>query len=482
MGEAVGGVLEPGEDFLRLQVEARQRLDDRTQLAHGDGRLEALARDAADDERGTGAGQGDGVEPAAAVPAGQQDVRGVDGRLLPFGLREQPPLDRRRDHVLALVPAGVVDAEGRPGGRRDRQGDVVLVEGLGRPAAVEADHSEDPAPQGEGHDDQGVRAGLRDGARPVRVGAEPRGVGAEPDEPGPQVRGGERVRRTDGKVAGRSVRPPPGAAPALPRVPDGVAPAAGGAAQGGSGPHRSHRWLGAAQDVVHHLHDGEVGEARRQGVGEGTAGGGDVERPADRVPHSSQRGFPGPGPFPLGDVEERDHQAEGGGVGAAGAAQAVEGGQELPVAGDPAQPAPHEVLAHRALTGQYPLHELLGSDRVVEPDSLGEASSHVLPGLRAFDERVGVYQAELRVEHDETDGGLGEQRREKRLVEAVSRRRGRLGSGRGLAVRHGSTHPPVPARRLPVPARPGPASPAAPDPATGGRQGCDGKGAGGSWA
>lgn len=61
LGESGGGGPEPGEDLLRLQVEACQRLDDRTELAHRDGRLEALARDAADHQGRPRAGQGESV-------------------------------------------------------------------------------------------------------------------------------------------------------------------------------------------------------------------------------------------------------------------------------------------------------------------------------------------------------------------------------------------------------------------------------------
>lgn len=89
---------------------------------------------------------------------------GLHGGLVALGLREEAALDGGGDDVLALVAAGVVDGEGRAGGRRAGEGDVLLVEGLGRPAAVEAEQPEDGSPQGEGHDDERVRAGLREGA------------------------------------------------------------------------------------------------------------------------------------------------------------------------------------------------------------------------------------------------------------------------------------------------------------------------------
>ncbi len=104
--------------------------------------------------------------------------------------------------MFALEAAGVVDGEGGTGGRRHGEGDVVLVEGFGLPAPVEADEPEDRAAQGEGHDDQGVRAALRDGVRRVRVGVQPGCVGGQRDEAGAQVGGGEREGGTEGEAAG----------------------------------------------------------------------------------------------------------------------------------------------------------------------------------------------------------------------------------------------------------------------------------------
>lgn len=404
----------------------------------------APPRDPADDQCRTGPGERDRVEPAAAVPAGQQYVGGLHGGLVAFGLREEAALDGGGDDVLALVPAGVVDGERRAGGRRTGQGDVLLVERLGGPAAVEADQPEDGAPQGEGHDDERVRAGLREAVGSCRVGVEPRGVGGERDEPGPQVGDGKCVRRTGREAAGPADR----AGPARLVAPDGaahdgaaphgVAAAARRAAQRGVGRQRAHRRVGPAQDLVHHLDDGEAGEARHQGVDEGAAGGGHVQRPADRVTHGGQRGLPGPGPLPLGDVDDRAQQPEGGVAGAAGAVQAVGGDQEDPVTGDAAEASAYEMVAYGALTCEDTFEELFGPLRVVEPEGVGEAEPDVLLGPDALDEGVGPDEPELRVEHEEAHGGLGEEGLEQGTVQAA--RRG-PGPGRGLGVRHGSTCP-----------------------------------------
>ena len=72
LAEPLRQVVEVAQELGGRQVQGGHGLYGRTQLAHHRGRVEAVAHDVADDERGARAGQFDGVEPVAADPAEQR--------------------------------------------------------------------------------------------------------------------------------------------------------------------------------------------------------------------------------------------------------------------------------------------------------------------------------------------------------------------------------------------------------------------------
>lgn len=271
LGQAPGRVAQPGQDLVGFQVEAYQRMDDRTQLSHGDGRLETVPRDIADNHGGAGAGQADCVEPAAAVAPGKEDMRGVDGDMAALVLRQQPALHRRRDHMVALEPARVVDAQCDMGGRGQREGDVVVVVRLRPPVAVQAHQSEDCATLFQRDHDQRMGPDRLDQPGALGVRGQPRSVRVELDATGPQVGHRQCERGTGGQpacVADETVQ-----------VTGAVATSQSCPPQRYFGPQRAHWRIRAAQHVVHHLDHGEVGEPRYDRVDECLAGGGHIEGP-----------------------------------------------------------------------------------------------------------------------------------------------------------------------------------------------------------
>ncbi|GAA3117815.1 hypothetical protein GCM10020254_75870 [Streptomyces goshikiensis] len=103
------------------------------QPAHGGGGVQPVSDDVPHEQRDTGAGERDDVEPVAAHPGfgGQVAVRDLHGALLGHAVRQQAPLKGQCQGVLAGVPAGVVDAEGGAGGELPGQPAVVVPEGRG---------------------------------------------------------------------------------------------------------------------------------------------------------------------------------------------------------------------------------------------------------------------------------------------------------------------------------------------------------------
>ncbi len=104
VAEPLRQVVEVAQELGRGQIEGGHRLHGGAQLPHHRGRVEAVAHHVADDERGPGAGQFDGVEPVAADPAEQRagQIAGGDvtARHVRFDVRQHAVLERLGDGLL----------------------------------------------------------------------------------------------------------------------------------------------------------------------------------------------------------------------------------------------------------------------------------------------------------------------------------------------------------------------------------------------
>lgn len=99
------------------------------------------------------------------------------------------------------------------GGGRQRQREIVLLEGLRVPAPVEAHQAEDRSVQFQRHHDHGVGPGRLDQPRALGGRAEPGRTGTDPYQAGPEVRHGQRVGRTGGQPHASRPRGRPGGRP-----------------------------------------------------------------------------------------------------------------------------------------------------------------------------------------------------------------------------------------------------------------------------
>ena len=153
-------VVEVGEQLVGRQVEVGEVVHRGAQPAHGGRGVQAVADDVADDQGDPGAGQRDDVEPVAAHPGLRGQVAGgdLDGGLLGQAAGQQAALEGHGRGVLAGVAAGVVDADRGPGGELLGEGQVVVVEGLGRLRPPEVGHAQDDAAGLQRHRDQRVDA------------------------------------------------------------------------------------------------------------------------------------------------------------------------------------------------------------------------------------------------------------------------------------------------------------------------------------
>lgn len=148
------GVVQAREKFVGLEVETGERADHGAQLPHGRGGVDPLARDLPDDQRGTGAGQGDGVVPRARAVGGRGDVRGFQSGVRSGATGKQLALHRRGDGVLPGVAARVVDAQRCVVGQLQREVEIAVVVRLGLPGAVEADQAQHGAAQRQRGDEE----------------------------------------------------------------------------------------------------------------------------------------------------------------------------------------------------------------------------------------------------------------------------------------------------------------------------------------
>lgn len=125
------------------------------QLPHGGCGMQSVPDDVAHDQRHPGARQGDDVEPVAAdCLRGEVTGSDLDGVL--FGQRagQQSPLQRHGQAVLAGVAACVVEGHGGSGGQFGREGQIVLIEGLGLLGAPEVDDAQQHAAGGQRRRDE----------------------------------------------------------------------------------------------------------------------------------------------------------------------------------------------------------------------------------------------------------------------------------------------------------------------------------------
>lgn len=187
-GQAGGSVAEPRHQFVRLQVQGGQGLDDHPQLPHRGGGGHTAPGDVAEDQCCPRPRQFDHIEPSAtAASSGKVQVGDVHRGRRRRSLRQQPALHGRCDGSLAGVAAGVLDTQRGVGAHVGRQRDVLCLERVLRPVPIEAHHAQCLAPQGQRSDDQGVGAGAFDGLRPSRVSREPQAVFLDRHDPRAQV-------------------------------------------------------------------------------------------------------------------------------------------------------------------------------------------------------------------------------------------------------------------------------------------------------
>lgn len=296
-------VVEAGEELVRPDVECGQGADGGPHLPHGGRDMDSSPRYLADDHGDPCAGQRDGVVPLASPAAGHGYVGGFEGHPGNGAAREEVALDRGGDAVFPGVPAGVVEVQGDVVGHREREVDVVLVEGVPAAGAVQADGTEHRTTYGQRSREErpgGVRAdhlavrGVR--RQPWRGGIQQRHTGA-------QIRQGLRIRGGGRKVA--DIAPGRGRQRAL-------APAAPerDAAQWGAGRHGRELRLVSAYHRIHHVDHGDIGELGHHRVHQRLARLRDVERPPRALTHRVQHPRTGTRPLPFGDIDHGDRQAE----------------------------------------------------------------------------------------------------------------------------------------------------------------------------
>ena len=175
-------LIEVAEDFVGRQVEGGEVVHGGAQPAHGGRGMQSVPDDVAHDQRDSGAGQRDDVEPVAADSLLRREVtRGdLDGVL--FGQRagQQAALERHGHAVLAGVAPCVVEGHRGAGGQFGREGEVVLLEGLGLLRAVEVDDAQQHAAGGQRRRDERMDPVTRGCGMPERD-PPPASPGSHPD-------------------------------------------------------------------------------------------------------------------------------------------------------------------------------------------------------------------------------------------------------------------------------------------------------------
>ncbi len=323
--EPAGDLVQRGQHLRRFQVQQRQGPYGGAQFAHRDGCPQPAAHDVADDQRRAVPGQLDDVEPVPAdlggrvprqVPAG--DVQA--GRLGVPG-RQQAALQYQRPLVLAAVEAGVVYADGGPGGEFHGHRPVPFPEGLAALRTGELGEPDDGVVRDHRHDERGLHEVVRSAAV---------------DQPRPRGPQGERARRgrrvavdlpygdQRARTGQRGVRHGRG---------EGDAPQGRGGRPAGAQPGRQRGHAGplrpggpvvvAEQQPLVEVDGGEVAEARDGHVQQFAGGGLEVEGVPDAVPGLVEQGeiAPDPGGLAGGEVAAGDVGADARDAdGAAGAA------------------------------------------------------------------------------------------------------------------------------------------------------------------
>jgi hypothetical protein len=371
-----------------------------------------------------------------AVAAGHEAVRGLDGRRLGRHTGQQTALQCGGDGVLAGEAAGVVDAHRRARGELRRQGQVLLVEGLGPeavPGPVEAGQPQQQPVHGQRRHDEGLHSGPGDelGARPV-VEQPPAGRGHRVDQPRTQI--GERLR------VGRGAREVTGAAHRI----GAVLPVITGLERGT--PHRQpdrDRAHGRVpgEDGLHQVDRDGVREAGHRHVGQFLRGAQRVQRAADTGPRDVQQiQFP-----PLADVfrDVVDHRGDADGQTAL--PQGVPGdGVVVPVARIGRRDRGNRAVEDRGIGGQHLAHDR--RERHPGVQVLDGRPDHPFLGQTAHgqDRGVGPPDTQVRAVHLETGPGLVEQdllEVARAVRHAVAGARAGHGPHPGsLVTRHGRPH------------------------------------------
>ncbi len=158
-------VVQAGEDLVRFQVEAGERMYGGTQPAHGGGSMDAASHHVADDEGDPGPGQRNDVEPVAAQArgrAGRQVPQGhLDGRLVRNRPGQKAALQGERGLLLLGEAPGVVDGNGGARGEFLGEGEIVRLEGIGAERTPQGHRTQHQATRGKRYHDQRVDAQVR---------------------------------------------------------------------------------------------------------------------------------------------------------------------------------------------------------------------------------------------------------------------------------------------------------------------------------
>ena len=172
-------VVETGEQFVRREVERRQRRDGGAHPAHGGGRARAVSGDVPHHQPDACPGEGDDVVPVPADAGGpgrgQIAVGDLHARLLGQGAREKITLEHERGRVFSGVAAGVVQADRGAGDELFGELDLLMLEGVGVSGACEGRHAQGGAAGLEG---KGEHVGGRVGGRRV-LGQAPQADGVQ---------------------------------------------------------------------------------------------------------------------------------------------------------------------------------------------------------------------------------------------------------------------------------------------------------------